>query len=141
MRIQIVIGRLQEIRRDDGQGVHPGRGHRLGHAHRRSGRAGAAAGIDRYAVVDHLDDAAGELDLLVFVNDMELAVAAENEDALDAMADQMLDEIRRSLIIDALLGVAVERGDDRRDDSFEFHVISFLSSPGCSCPEILPDAI
>ena len=70
----------------------PSRSAILREAHRLARRLGAGAGVDGHALVDVLHGGGDDVLLLALVQSVELAVGAEDEDAVHAAADEVVDE-------------------------------------------------
>ena len=70
-----------------------------------------------------LHDLFREFHLLLLVDYMELAVAAQDKNSFYAMSDQMIDQFFFFFLIDILLLVVIKRGNDWCNDSFDFHLI------------------
>ena len=127
--VQLVLAGGGKAGGDDGQHV---RAQGLGHLALLDGLFGgdaAGAGIDGDAAVGLLDDGAQDQFLLLAVQDVALAVGAEAENGVDPALDLAVDLGPQLSHVDGL--VIVHRGNDRRDDAFDFDCLhgrfSFIS--------------
>ena len=115
----LLLGRQDEIRRDDRHAVGPLVLGHLRQADDLAGRLGPGAGEDGHPLVDVGHRRGDHLLLLGLVQGAELAVGAEDEDAVDPAGDQVIDEPAQTRDVQVL--VVLHRGRDGRDDPLNLH--------------------
>ena len=82
-------------------------------------RLGAGAGVDGHALVDVGHGRGDDFLLFALVEGVELAVGAEDEDAVDAVVDEVVEEPAQPRQVEVLVGL--HRRGDGRDDAVDVH--------------------